>query len=39
MADELLLTSQRVVPARLETSGYRFRYPTLDAALRGVLGR
>lgn len=39
MADELLLTSQRVVPARLETSGYRFRYPTLDAALRAVLGR
>ena len=39
MADELLLTSQRVVPARLQASGYRFRYPTLEGALRGVLGR
>jgi len=39
MADELLLTSQRVVPARLQASGYRFRYTTLEGALRGVLGR
>jgi len=39
MADELLLASQRVVPARLQASGYRFRYPTLDDALRAVLGR
>ena len=39
MADELLLTSQRVLPARLQASGYRFRYPTLEGALRGVLGR
>ena len=39
MADELLLASQRAVPARLQASGYRFRYPTLDDALRAVLGR
>ena len=38
MADELLLASQRAVPARLQASGYRFRYPTLDDALRAVLG-
>ena len=39
MADELLLTSQRVLPARLQASGYRFQYSTLEAALRGVLRR
>jgi len=32
MAD-LLLGSQRVVPQRLQQSGFVFRYPTLDAAL------
>ena len=39
MADEMLLASQRAVPARLQASGYRFRYPTLEDALRAVLGR
>jgi hypothetical protein len=39
MADELLLTSQRVLPARLESSGYSFRHPTLEGALRAALGR
>jgi uncharacterized protein len=39
MADELLLTSQRVVPARLQASGYAFRYPVLEIALRAALGR
>lgn len=38
MADALLLASQRVVPARLDASGYRFRYPDLEGALRHVLG-
>jgi uncharacterized protein len=33
MADELLLTSQRVIPAQLEKLGYRFLYPELAAAL------
>jgi len=39
MADELLLASARVQPARLTTSGYRFRYPDLTAALRYLLER
>ena len=37
MADELLLTSQRVLPARLEASGYAFRYPALEDAIRAAL--
>lgn len=39
MADGALLTSQRAVPDRLLASGYRFRYPDLEGALRHVLGR
>jgi uncharacterized protein (TIGR01777 family) len=39
MAEATLLASSRVVPTVLETSGYRFRYPVLDAALRHLLGR
>jgi uncharacterized protein len=39
MADELLLASTRVVPRRLTETGYQFRCPTLEAALRHVLGR
>lgn len=39
MADELLLASQRVVPARLEAEGFRFAYPTIEQALRHELGR
>ena len=39
MADELLLPSQRVLPGVLDRTGFRFAYPTLDAALRHVLGR
>ncbi len=39
MADELLLTSQRVLPARLEASDYEFRHPSLESALRAALGR
>jgi len=39
MADELLLTSQRVLPARLEASSYTFRHPTLEGALRAAIGR
>lgn len=37
MADGLLLTSQRVEPATLSASGYRFRYPELGGALRHLL--
>ena len=37
MADALLLSSQRVVPERLEAAGFAFRYPELRGALRAVL--
>jgi uncharacterized protein (TIGR01777 family) len=39
MGDELLLASTRVVPNRLQETGYQFRCPTLEGALRHVLGR
>ena len=38
MADELLLASARVLPRRLQESGYSFQYPELESALRHVLG-
>jgi uncharacterized protein (TIGR01777 family) len=37
MADALLLASQRVIPTRLQASGYKFRYPELEGALRHLL--
>jgi uncharacterized protein (TIGR01777 family) len=37
MADELLLASTRVVPARLTEAGFSFEYPQLEPALRHVL--
>jgi uncharacterized protein (TIGR01777 family) len=37
MADALLLSSQRVEPGRLSTSGYQFRCSELDQTLRQVL--
>ena len=39
LADSLLLTSQRIVPAALESAGFTFQDPELDGALRSVLGR
>lgn len=39
MGEELLLASTRVVPNRLQETGYQFRCPTLEGALRHVLGR
>ena len=39
VADALLLASQRVQPAKLEATGYQFRYPELEGALRHLLGR
>ena len=36
MADALLLGGQRVVPAKAVASGYEFKYPTVDAALRAI---
>ena len=38
MADEMLLTSQYVVPKRLSDAGYEFKYPELEAALRRYVG-
>ena len=39
IADALLLASQRMQPAKLQETGYRFRYPELEEALRHLLGR
>jgi len=39
MGEELLLASQRVEPARLAASGYKFRYPELEGALRRAVGK
>jgi uncharacterized protein len=33
----IVTTGQRAVPARLEESGYRFRRPSLEAALRATI--
>jgi uncharacterized protein (TIGR01777 family) len=37
MADALLLSSARVYPQKLLQSGYEFKYPTLEPALRSIL--
>lgn len=37
MADELLLSGQRVTPAVLEDKGFLFSWPTLEPALRHIL--
>jgi hypothetical protein len=39
MADELLLSSARVMPGRLRATGYTFHLPQLEPALRSVLNR
>jgi uncharacterized protein (TIGR01777 family) len=39
VADALLLASQRMQPAKLKTTGYTFRYPQLEGALRHLLGK
>ena len=39
VADELLLASQRIEPAKLKETGYDFRYPELEGAFRHLLGR
>ena len=38
MAGELLLSGQRVVPMRLQSAGFEFRYPNLREALPDLLG-
>jgi uncharacterized protein (TIGR01777 family) len=37
MADELLLSSTRVEPAKLNSTDYTFKFPELEAALEHVL--
>ncbi len=37
LATSLLFTSIRVLPAKLQDSGFRFEYPDIEAALRRVL--
>lgn len=38
LAQSLLYSSARIVPSRLQASGYEFRHPELDVALRSMLG-
>lgn len=37
MADEMLLSGQRVLPARLSAAGFKFKYPDLKKALSDIL--
>ena len=37
MAEALLLQGRKVLPARTEQLGYRFKFPTAEAALRDIL--
>ena len=38
MADDLFLSGQRVLPAKLQASGYAFRFADLRKALEDLLG-
>jgi uncharacterized protein len=38
MAEELMLSGQRVLPKQAEETGYQFLYPTLPEALREIVG-
>lgn len=38
MAGPLVLTGQRVVPARAQSLGFHFRYPEIEQAFRGIYG-
>jgi uncharacterized protein (TIGR01777 family) len=39
LGDQMLLASQRALPARLKERGFRFAFPTLEGALRYEVGR
>jgi uncharacterized protein len=38
LADEVLLGGQRVLPKKAEETGYQFLYPTLEQALKEIVG-
>jgi uncharacterized protein (TIGR01777 family) len=38
LVEQLILVSQRVVPAEIQDTGFTFRYPTIDAALQAAFG-
>ena len=38
MADAMILSGQRVLPAKATMNGFEFRYPDLDSALRAIYG-
>jgi hypothetical protein len=38
MADEMVLASQRVRPAKLQAQGFAFRWPELEPALASLVG-
>jgi NAD dependent epimerase/dehydratase family enzyme len=39
MANEMLLASARVIPAKLREAGFRFEHPRLDSALDVLMNR
>jgi hypothetical protein len=39
MADEMLLSGQRVIPARAQREGFEFEYPQLEQSLAHLLGK
>jgi len=39
MAEDLLLSSTQVIPTRLQESGFTFKHPDLESALRAELGK
>lgn len=39
LAEEVALANQRMLPAKLQASGYSFRFPELEGALRHLLGQ
>lgn len=39
LVQQLLVDGQRVVPRRLEASGYRFSFPALEGALRSIVSK
>jgi len=39
LADEVLITGQKVIPSKLEDSGFVFEYPQLSSALTELIGK